>query len=301
MQMQFMPPEPPAARRPARVEPIKRNTAAFAPQQTSALPRAIPVNVAPPQFADLSKSRREWWLVPVAVASILVGTLTGAYFFSPPSTSESRASERATRLPALPEASPTPLLLTEASNDLAPETAQEARTLANLPAPKPSVAIPDSPLVNLARTAEQQESYNEAIRAYEEFSVANPTAPYAPIARARANNLRMFQGLLANARDAFAEARYGEAQQQFAAALKLRPTSKTAQNGWHEAGAKLAATQAGSAAAPAEPPRESGKGAVRNDAPNPQAEESAEKVGRAEEKAANPRPAVPKPTPPPQP
>lgn len=296
MQMQFMPPgQVPAPRPPARVEPIRRKTATFAPQTTSALPRAIPVNVDPPLFAELSKSRREWWLIPVAIASILVGTLTGAYFFSSPNNNEGRASERATRLPALPEATPTPLLLTEAAQTLASDTALEARTLASLPAPKPAVAVPDSPLVNLARVAEQQESYNEAIRAYEEFSVANPTAPFAPIARARANNLRMFQGLLANARDAFAEARYGEAQQQFAAALKLRPTSKTAQNGWHEAGAKLAATQAAQPGAPAP----AGKDSVREPEASAKPESQTDRTTRAEEKPLAPRSAAPKPTPPP--
>jgi eukaryotic-like serine/threonine-protein kinase len=294
--VQMLPPERPSMARPVRVEPLKRNPATFATQPTSALPRAIPVNVEPPHFADLSKRRREWWLIPVAVASILVGMLTGAYFFSSPSSNEGLASGRALRLPALPEATPTPLLLAESSDLLAPDTGAAPRTLANLPAPKPAVAVPDSPLINLARTAEQQESYNEAIRAYEEFSVANPTAPYAAIARARANNLRAFQGLLANARDAFAEARYADAQQQFAAALKLRPTSKTAQNGWREAAAKLAPTQL---------PNPSNREAGRE--PEKDAGRETEKQGavseqgiRTEEKTSNTRAAAPKPTPTPQ-
>lgn len=302
--MQILPPEHSSMQRPARVEPLRRNPASFAPQSTSALPRAIPVNVAPPQFADLSKSRREWWLIPVTVASILIGTLTGAYFFSSPRSNEGLASERATRLPELPEATPTPLLLTEPPELLMAENVAASRAVANLPAAKPTIAIPEVPLIHLARMAEQQESYTEAIRAYEEFSVANPTAPYSSIARARANNLRTFQGLLANGRDAFAEARYSDAQQQFAAALKLRPTSKTAQNGWREAAAKLPAAQPSAPLAPASPNPEAGKGtgkdAVQEAEAGAKTEPSAERPPRAEEKIAAPRLAVPKPTPPPQ-
>ncbi len=302
---QILPPERPTRSQPARVEPLRRNSAAFPNQAASALPRAIPVNVAPPQFADISKARRETWLIPVAIASILIGTLAGAYFFSSPSNNEGRASDVARREAAQVAVSPSPLLAPEPQQSL--PAGVTPLNLHALPTPKPAVVLPDTPALNLARQAEQQESYNEAIRAYEEFLAANPATPYATVARARAATLRLFQGALTNARAALAEARFGEAQQRFAEALKLRPTSKLAQAGWREAGARLtsAPTNPANPANPAitpvsakqeinpEPAREI-KGEVRG--------ETREEIGEKPPDATlRPRPPVAKPSPTPTP
>lgn len=296
---QILPPERSTRSQPARVEPIRRNTASFANQQTSALPRAIPVNVAPPQFAEISKARREWWLIPVTIASVLIGTLTGAYFFSSPSSNEGRASDM-TRLEATQAAvSPAPLLAPEPQESL--PAASTPRSMPSLPTPRPTVVLPDTPALNLARQAEQQESYSEAIRAYEEFLVANPATPYATVARARVATLRLFQGALNNARAAMSEARFSDAQQRFNEALRLRPTSKLALAGLREAGARLTSPVTNPAITPAsvkqeinkEPAREI-KGEVRSDL----REEGGEKTT---DPSSRPRTSVPKPTPTPQP
>lgn len=294
---QLMPPERPTRSQPARVEPIRRNSAAFANQPTSALPRAIPVNVAPPQFAEISKPRREWWLIPVTIASVLIGTLTGAYFFSSPRSNEGRASDMA-RLDVA-QAVVSPSLAPEPQDSL--PTAATPRSSQVAPTPKPTVVLPDNPALNLARQAEQQESYNEAIRAYEEFLFANPATPYATVARARIASLRVFQGMLMNARTALADARFEEAQQRFAEALKARPTSKLAQAGWREAGARLTSTATNPAITPASTKQEPGKepareikGEVRSDV----REENSEK---ATEAGSRPRISVAKPTPTPTP
>ena len=195
--------------------------------------------------------------------------------------------------------SPSPLLAPEPQEAL--PTAATPRSLQVLPTPKPAVVLPDSPAFNLARQAEQQESYNEAIRAYEEFLVANPATPYATVARARVATLRLFQSALSNARTALAEARFSEAQQRFAEALKLRPTSKLAQAGLRAAGARLTAPATNPAITPAtakqelnpEPAREI-KGEVRG--------ETREEIGeKPADPAARPRPPVAKPTPTPTP
>ena len=290
---QLLPPERVTRNQPARVEPIRRNSAAFANQQTSALPRAIPVNVAPPQFAEISKPRREWWLIPVTIASVLIGTLTGAYFFSSPRSNEGRASDMAQLDGAQVAASPV----------LAPEPQESLLTTATprssqvVPIPKPTTVLPDTPALNLARRAEQQESYNEAIRAYEEFLFANPATPYATVARARIATLRLFQSMLINARTAFAEARFDEAQQRFAEALKVRPTSKLAQAGWREAGARLSPSATNPAIAPATAKQEISK--------EPSHEIKGEVRGEVREEVTEaglrPRPSVAKPTPTPTP
>lgn len=195
--------------------------------------------------------------------------------------------------------SPAPLLAPEPQESL--PVANASRSLQSFPSPKPTVVLPDTPALNLARQAEQQESYSEAIRAYEEFLVANPATPYATVARARVATLRLFQGALTNARAAMAEARFGDAQQRFAEALKLRPASKLALSGLREAGARLAAPVTNPAITPAstkqeiskEPAREI-KGEVRSDL--------REEVGaNAADPNARPRLSAPKPTPTPQP
>ncbi len=296
---QILPPARPTRSQPAHVEPLRRNSAAFANQPVSALPRAMPVNVAPPQYADISKTRRESWLIPVTLVSVLIGTLAGAYFFSSPSSNEGRASDMARGATAQVAVSPASSLAPEPQEAL-PTTATPPSLLV-LPTPKPVVVLPDTPALNLARQAEQQESYNEAIRAYEEFLGANPATSYAAVARARVANLRMFQGALTNARTALAEARFSEAQQRFAEALKLRPTSKLAQAGWREAGARLTFISTNPAITPAsaqqeinkEPAREI-KGEVRG--------ETREEIGeKTTDATSRPRPPVVKPSPTPTP
>ncbi|MBI1765992.1 MAG: protein kinase [Acidobacteria bacterium] len=292
---QLLPPDLPAPNQVSWVEPRRRNSAAFANQPTSALPRAIPVNVAPPQFAEISKPRREWWLIPFAIASLLIGTLAGAYFFSSPSSNEGRASDM-TRHDLAQQAATTPatVLASEPAETL--PAATPPRAVQTLPSPKPASAIPNTPALNLARQAEQQERYSEAIRAYEEFLAVNPSVPFAA-ARAHVANLRLFQGILTNARAALAEARFSEAQQRFAEALKLRPTSKLAQTGWREAHARLTSTANTPLISPVsvkqeinkEPAREL-KGEVREDLGE-----------KAPDAAARPRSSLPKPTPTPQP
>lgn len=309
--MQILPPAREA--RPVRVEPIRRNSAGFPSQPTSALPRSVPVNVAPPQFAEISRPRREWWLVPVMVVSVLGGTLAGAYFFSSPSVNEGFASNLTRREGVAASVAPT--LAQEPAEALGTPTASTPRSLMTLPTLKPNPVIPDSPLLDLARQAEQRESYTEAIKAYEDYLLTNPAAAAAPSARTRANQLRTFQTLVATAQSALAEARYSEAQQRFSEALKLRPTSKLAQSGLREAGAKLPAAQPNALISPAsttrEPGREPGKdaprevkGEVREDAgakPDANTEKAVEKPPRAnEERPATQRLVLPKPTPTPQ-
>jgi serine/threonine protein kinase len=304
---QILPPERSPRNQPARVEPIRRNTAAFSNQPTSALPRAIPVNVAPPQFTDISKARREWWLIPVTIASVLIGTLTGAYFFSSPSSNEGRASDMTRLEVAQAAGSPSPPLLAPEPQESAPTA---PRSFQVAPTPKPTLVLPDNPALNLARQAEQQESYNEAIqqesyneaiRAYEEYLVANPATPYATVARARVASLRLFQGAVAHGRTALAEARFNEAQQRFAEALKLRPTSKLAQSGWREAGARLTSSSTNPAITPASAKQEINKEPLREIKGEVRGELREETGEKPTDPASRPRLMVAKPTPTPQP
>ena len=297
---QLLPPERLSSNHPARLEPLRRNPATFANQPTSALPRAIPVNVAPPPYADISKSRREWWLIPVTMASVLIGTLTGAYFFSSPRTNEGRASKMLPREATQSSLTPAPMSAPEPQESL-PATSASRGLLPPQPMAKPIVSVPDTPTLNLARQAEKQERYSEAIRAYEEVLVAYPAAPFAAVARLRVATLRRFQGALAQAHTALAEARFGEAQQRYAEALKLRPGSNQAQTGWREAGARLNSARTNPLHTPAavqpetqkEPAREI-KGEVRGDLREAGAEKLSDSLSR-------PRTSVPKPTPTPQP
>lgn len=293
---QMVPPERAARRQVTRVEPFRRNSAAFPVPPPMSLPRATPVNVDPPRFAELSK-RRDRWLLPGFFAAVLIGTLVGAYFFSSPSSNEGRASEVARQVV------PSTVLAPEPQDTLATAPAAPTQNVLSLQAPKPLVAVPNSPVLALARQAEQRESYGEAIRAYEEFLAANPAAPYVPIARARAANLRIMQGLLSNARAAFAESRFSEARQHYAEALKLRPASSVAQAGWRDAGARLIAPGSAipaSASASAKPETQSD---IRPEAkPESNKEAVRESKGEARDDASE-KPARPaaKPTPSPTP
>jgi serine/threonine protein kinase len=299
--------------RPARtrVESIKHKAVAFTAQPTSALPRTVPINVAPPEFAELRKSRHEWWMVPSALAAMFVGALAGAYFFSSPSTNEGRASDIALRQAAaspLPAETITPNPV--ATDDQLQRATATPRSLVNLPTPRPAIAAPASPLLDLARLAEQQEHYQEAIKAYEDFANANPAIPFAAVAKARVTNLRLLISLLTNARDAFAEARYGDAKQKFAEALKLRPASPSAQSGLKDAAAKLPAAASEAVVAPAastregnRPPevgqeKEGGKETKSElrDATGNKSETTSDKQPSSEEASPRTRP-TPKPTP----
>jgi tetratricopeptide (TPR) repeat protein len=300
-EVQILPPETPAPAQTAldrlpRVDLAKHDAAVYAAQQLSALPRTVPINVEPPPLAELRKSHREWWLVPSALAAMFVGALAGAYFFSSPSSNEGRANDIAQK-----QAAP------NATDDALQQAAATPRSLVNLATPKPTIPVPASPLLDQARQAEQHEQYQEAIRAYEEFASANPAVPFAAIARSRVNNLRLFTTLLTNARDAFAEARYSEAKQKFAEALKLRPTSPTAQSGLREATAKLPAVDPAAVVAPAASTREGARPAAvepekennketKTDAAGAKPEATPDKQPRSEEASSRPR-ATPKPTP----
>jgi serine/threonine-protein kinase len=303
-EVQLLPPEQPAPEQTAldrlpRVDLAKHEAAAYAAQQTSALPRTVPVNVAPPEFAEVRRFNRERWLVPSALAAMFVGALAGAYFFSSPSTNEGRASDIALKQAA---ASPAPGDMTTPTPVPTADPAQHAtpRSLVNLPTPRPTIAVPTSPLLDQARLAEQQEHYQEAIKAYEDYAQANPTAPFAAVVRSRVSNLRLFNALLTNARAAFTEARYDEAKQKFGEALKLRPTSLSAQSGLREAAAKLPAPAVAPAASTREgnrPPAVEQEKENKSDAPGTKAEATTpDKQPRSEEAPARPR-STPKPTP----
>ncbi len=297
-------PEQTALDRLPRVDLAKHDAAVYASQQTSALPRTVPIMVEPPEFPGVRKSRREWWLVPSALAAMFVGALAGAYFFSSPSTNEGRASDIALKQAVASPApgdtiTPTPV----ATDDLAQHATP--RSLFNLPTPK-TATVPASPLLNQARIAEQQERYTEAIKAYEDFVQANSATPFAAVARARVTNLRLFVNLLTNARAALTEAHYDEARQKFGEALKLRPASPSAQSGLREAIAKLPAAAPAAVVAPAASTREGNrppeveqekenKNELR-DAPGTKSETTPDKQPRSEESSARPR-TTPKPTP----
>jgi tetratricopeptide (TPR) repeat protein len=315
-EVQVLPPEPAAPAQTAldrlpRVDLAKHDAAIYAAQQISALPRTVPINVEPPELAKLRKSRREWWLVPSALAAMFAGALAGAYFFSSPSSNEGRASDIAQKqVAASPAPTETLASASSATDDAAQQASATPRSLVNLPTPRPTIPVPASPLLDQARQAEQQEHYQEAIKAYEDFVSANPAAPYTAVARTRVSNLRLFISLLGNARDAFSEARYGEAKQKFSEALKLRPTSSSAQSGLKDATAKLPAAAPAAVVAPAtstsegtRPPaveqeKESGKETKpeARDASGAKPEAIPDKPARSEETSARPS-ATPKPTP----
>jgi hypothetical protein len=218
----------PSLHKPAAA-PFEQRKSPFATRVApSALPGDTSFDVEPPAV----RRKGDRWLFPAIAASVLVGTLTGAYFFSSPRSNESLASDARPALGAqVAEAAPS----VSPANPPATATGHEAAPLPALPA-----ALAESPKLTLARASEQQERYGEALKAYEEYAAANPNTAAANNIPARIASLRQFQTLLNHAKEALAASRFDEARAQYNEALKLRPQSRVAQAGVKESTSRIA-------------------------------------------------------------
>ncbi|NOT64244.1 MAG: protein kinase, partial [Acidobacteria bacterium] len=225
-----------AQKQPASVLRVRQPEIAVA-SYGSALPAGTPLNVEPP----VVPRKRERWLLPAFIACALGGTLAGAYFFSSPRSTEGLASN----VPASPTVAP-------ATNVAARDNALPAAMVSTAPLPP---KLLESPKLVWARQAEQGERYGDALKAYEEYAAANPNTATANNLPSRIAALRQFQSLINNAKEAQTAGRFDQARAQFTEALKLRPTSRAAQTGLQEAGARLATPLAVPLTVPAMAPK----------------------------------------------
>ena len=91
----------------------------------------------------------------------------------------------------------------------------------------------------LAQSLEQRESYDEAIKVYEDYLGRNPLAPDANIVASYLNELRKMQGALNLADSAMSARMYPVAKKHYLRALTLRPNSRRANDGLAEAETKI--------------------------------------------------------------
>jgi hypothetical protein len=111
--------------------------------------------------------------------------------------------------------------------------------------PKPSATTAEKPAekspLKLAQKFEQQEQYDEAIKAYEEYLSRSPNMPDAAAITSYLNELRKVQGALVIADSAMDKEYYQVAVRQYSRALQIRPTSARAKKGVEDASEKLRA------------------------------------------------------------
>jgi serine/threonine protein kinase len=135
--------------------------------------------------------------------------------------------------------SPAPAL----SPSLTPSTPPAATPAAQAAAkPKPSVGAEkpaEKSSLRQAQKFEQQEQYDEAIKAYEEYLARNPNASDAGMVTAYLANLRQVQASLNIADSAMVKRWYQVAKKQYNQALTLRPNSQRALRGIESAEEQL--------------------------------------------------------------
>jgi serine/threonine protein kinase len=189
-----------------------RQTAKPAQPNRAAPPRETPNPVPiPPQPQHLAQSpqtgqpqsRHTGLVLAGIVALLLVGAVTAYFIWSQQST----------------QASPTGAPISSAT---------------------PAITPSENPLLQQARTMEQDERYVEAIKLLDEYLKNNPQAADAATNATRVAELKKLQGLLAVAELGMNQKDYAAAERDYSEALKVRPDSRRAQVGLAEAKARLA-------------------------------------------------------------
>jgi serine/threonine-protein kinase len=195
------------------------------------------LKITPPPSQPV-QSGRKWLLAAGGAGLLLAGGAVGAMLFS--QRQSEQLAPQTTVVKVEPSAPiPSPSLSTLAT----PATPAPSPSASVAAKPKPSAAPAERPVekssLKLAQKFEQQEQYDEAIKAYEEHLARSPNSLDAAAITSYLNELRKVQAALTVADTAMGKQFYQVAVRQYTRALQLRPTSARAKQGMEEAAEKL--------------------------------------------------------------
>ncbi|HKQ78612.1 MAG TPA: protein kinase [Blastocatellia bacterium] len=204
---------------------LKSEAATLAAAPAPASPEPSVDKIAPRSSGGQSGRK-----LPLAIGGaglLLAGTAAGAIFFS-----QQRPPAPAPRAEAAKVGTASPTLAPSA----APASSPIARATIKPKSPAtPAPAAVEKMNFKLAQSLEQRESYEEAIKLYEDYLDRNPLAADANIVSSYMNELRKMQIALALGDKAMSSRMYPAARKHYLRALTLRPNSQRANDGLAEA------------------------------------------------------------------
>lgn len=226
---------------------------ASGPLAATPLPAAT-LSAELPTLVRTPAPRRHWPLIAAGAGLLLVGAVSGAFFFSS-QAGKGEPQAAVAQLAATPAptatATPTPTAIaTSPTSRPKPSPTTRPASTVSPPAPEAPGAKPAVPpasanaaqlaaLLSEAKALEEREQYAEAIAKYRDYQQRHPGAPEVEMLNDRITSRTRFLRILTAAQSDMETNRYRAAREKYRILLRMNPNSKIAQAGFAEAQAKV--------------------------------------------------------------